>query len=85
MGMIPRRTWALLQQRSALALFLVTLSGLVAGIVASLAGASGIAYAAWLASAACGLGYAVWSAAESLRHGRLGVDIIAFSVPTTHT
>ena len=77
MGMIPRRTWALLQQRSALALFLVTLSGLVAGIVASLAGAGGIAHAAWLASAACGLGYAVWSAAESLRHGRLGVDIIA--------
>ena len=63
MGMIPRRTWALLEQRSALALFLVTLSGLVAGIVASLAGASGIAHAAWLASAACGLGYAVWSAA----------------------
>lgn len=85
MGMIARRTWALLEQRSALALFLVTLSGLVAGIVASLAGASGIAHAAWLASAACGLGYAVWSAAESLRHGGLGVDIIAFSVPTTHT
>jgi heavy metal translocating P-type ATPase len=77
MRAIPRRTWAWLRRRSALALLIATLSGLVAGGVARLAGADMIADAAWLASAACGLGYAVWSAAESLRRGRLGVDIIA--------
>jgi cation transport ATPase len=77
MRTIPARTWAWLRRRSALVLLVVTLSGLVAGGLARLAGAGAIADAAWLASAACGLGYAVWSAAESLRHGRVGVDIIA--------
>jgi heavy metal translocating P-type ATPase len=77
MRTIPGRTWAWLRRRSALALLVVTLSGLVAGGLARLAGAGAIADVAWLASAACGLGYAVWSAAESLRRGRLGVDIIA--------
>jgi heavy metal translocating P-type ATPase len=75
--MILRRAWAWLRQRSALALLVVTLSGLAAGGVARLAGADMTADAAWLASAACGLGYAVWSAAEGLRRGRLGVDVIA--------
>jgi heavy metal translocating P-type ATPase len=77
MRAIPPRTWAWLRRRSALALLVATLVGLAAGGVAWLAGADTIADAAWLASAACGLGYAVWSAAESLRRGRLGVDIIA--------
>ena len=74
---ILQRTWAWLHRWSALVLLIVTLSGLVAGGLARLAGAGAIADAAWLASAACGLGYAVWSAAESLRRGRLGVDVIA--------
>jgi heavy metal translocating P-type ATPase len=74
---IPRRTWEWLRRRSASALLVATLSGLAAGGVARLAGADTIADTAWLASAACGLGCAVWSAAESLRRGRLGVDIIA--------
>ena len=77
MRTIPRRTWAWLRRRSALALLVVTLSGLAVGGLARLAGADAIADAAWLVSAACGLGYAVWSAAESLRRGRLGVDVIA--------
>ncbi len=77
MTRILQRTWAWLRRRSALVLLVVTLSGLVAGGLARLAGAGAIADAAWLASAACGLGYAVWSAAESLRRGRLGVDVIA--------
>jgi hypothetical protein len=65
MRTIPERAWAWLRRRSALALLVVTLSGLVAGGLARLAGAGAIADAAWLASAACGLGYAVWSAASS--------------------
>jgi heavy metal translocating P-type ATPase len=71
------RAWAWLRRRPALALLVVTLSGLAAGGLARLAGASTIADAAWLVSAACGLGYAAWSAVESLRRGRLGVDVIA--------
>jgi cation transport ATPase len=47
------------------------------GGAARLAGAGGLAEAAWLAAAVCGLGYALWSAAESIRRGRLGVDVIA--------
>jgi heavy metal translocating P-type ATPase len=75
--MIAQRPWAWVRRRSALALLVVTLSGLATGGLARLAGADAIADAAWLASAACGLGYAVWSAADSLRRGRLGVDVIA--------
>ena len=68
---------AWLSRRSAAALLGVTAAGLAAGGVAWLAGAGGVADAAWLAAAACGLGYALWSAAESIRRGRLGVDVIA--------
>jgi heavy metal translocating P-type ATPase len=75
--MILGRSWAWLRRRSAWALLVVTLSGLAAGGLARLAGAGAITDAAWLATAACGLGYAVWSAADSLRRGRLGVDVIA--------
>ena len=77
MRTISRRTWAWLRRRSALALLVVTVSGLAVGGLAHLAGAGAIADAAWLASAACGLGYAVWSASDCLRRGRLGVDVIA--------
>jgi heavy metal translocating P-type ATPase len=75
--MILGRSWAWLRRRSVWVLLVVTLSGLAAGGLARLAGAGAIADAAWLATAACGLGYAVWSAADSLRRGRLGVDVIA--------
>ena len=55
----------------------VTAVGLAAGGLAWLAGAGGVADTCWLASAAFGLGYALWSAADAIRHGRLGVDVIA--------
>ena len=66
-----------LGRRSAALLLGVTAVGLVAGGVALLAGAHGVADGCWLVSAAFGLGYALWSAADGIRHGRLGVDVIA--------
>src|SRR5450755_1407890 len=69
------RTW--LARRSALLLLIATAAGLVAGGLGRLAGASPVTDAAWLAAAGCGLGYAPWSAADSIRRGRLGVDLIA--------
>ena len=74
---IARGVWGWLRRRSALVLLVVTVSGLAAGGLARLVGADTVADAAWLAAAACGLGYSLWSAADSLRHGRLGVDVIA--------
>jgi heavy metal translocating P-type ATPase len=68
-------TW--LVRRSAPLLLVVTTAGMVAGGAAWLAGASGVADAAWLAAAACGLGYALWVAVASLAHGRVSVDVIA--------
>ena len=69
------RAWLI--RRSATLLLLITIGGLAAGGVARLAGAGGAADMAWLAAAVCGLAYALWSAADSLRRGRLGVDVIA--------
>jgi len=69
------RAW--LGRRSALVLLVVTASGLAAGGLARLAGAGAAADVAWLAAAACGLGYALWSAADGVRRGRVGVDVIA--------
>ncbi len=66
-----------LGRRSALLLLMVTAAGLAAGGLARLAGASGAADGCWLAAAGLGLAYALWSAADSLRHGRVGVDVIA--------
>jgi heavy metal translocating P-type ATPase len=64
-------------RRSAVLLLVVTAAGLAAGGLALLAGAGGVADACWLVSAAFGLGYALWSAVDGIRHGRLGVDVIA--------
>ena len=66
-----------LGRRSALLLLVVTAAGLAAGGGAWLAGAGGFADGCWLVSAGLGLAYALWSAADSLRRGRLGVDVIA--------
>ena len=66
-----------LGRRSAVLLLAVTAAGLTAGGLAWLAGAAGAADACWLVSAVFGLGYALWSAADSIRRGRLGVDVIA--------
>jgi cation transport ATPase len=69
--------WVWSRRRGALVLLVVTVSGLAAGGLARLAGAGEAADAAWLATAACGLGYAVWAAADDIRRGRVGVDVIA--------
>jgi heavy metal translocating P-type ATPase len=71
----PAADW--LGRRSAVLLLAVTSAGLVAGGLAWLAGAAGVADGGWLVSAAFGLGYALWSAVDGIRHGRLGVDVIA--------
>src|SRR6516164_8773186 len=77
LGSVVNRAAGWAVRRSDLLLLIVTAAGLVAGGVASLAGAGDVADAAWLAAAACGLGYALWAAIDALRHGRLGVDVIA--------
>jgi heavy metal translocating P-type ATPase len=64
-------------RRSAVLLLAVTAAGLAAGGVARLAGSGGVADGCWLVSAGLGLAYALWSAVDSVRHGRLGVDVIA--------
>jgi heavy metal translocating P-type ATPase len=66
-----------LRRRSAALLLSVTLAGLAAGGLTWLAGAGRVADACWLVSAGFGLAYALWSAVDSLRRGRLGVDVIA--------
>ena len=72
MGSVGKRAAGWAVRRSDLLLLIVTAAGLVAGGVASLAGAGEVADAAWLAAAACGLGYALWAAIDALRHGRGG-------------
>jgi heavy metal translocating P-type ATPase len=66
-----------LGRRSAVLLLVVTVAGLAGGGLARLAGAGGVADVCWLVSAGFGLAYAVWSAVDSVRRGRLGVDLIA--------
>jgi heavy metal translocating P-type ATPase len=66
-----------LGRRSAVLLLAVTAAGLTVGGLALLAGAGRAADACWLVSAGFGLAYAMWSAVDSVRRGRLGVDLIA--------
>jgi len=73
--LVRRSAW--LVRRSAWLMLIVTTAGMTAGGVARLAGASGAADAAWLATAACGLLYSFWIAAASVARGRLSVDVIA--------
>ena len=63
---IVQGAWGWLGRRAALVLLVVTISGLVVGGLARLAGAGTVSDVAWLATAACGLGYALWSAADSV-------------------
>jgi len=74
---LPGRARVWLARWSAMLLLAATTAGLAAGAVARLLGEAGVADGAWLFAAGCGLGYALWAAADSLRRGRLGVDIIA--------
>src|SRR5450432_2797953 len=66
-----------LARHNALALLAVTTSGLAAGGMLQLTAAGGTGDAAWIAAGLCGAGYSLWSIADSIRHGRLGVDVIA--------
>jgi heavy metal translocating P-type ATPase len=56
---------------------IATASGLTAGGVLHLAGAGSAGDATWIATGACGAAYALWAMADSIRRGRLGVDVIA--------
>ncbi len=69
------RAW--LDRYSALVLLVLTGSGLAAGVGLSLAGAGAAGDAAWFASGACGGVYALWELVQTLRQGRVGVDVIA--------
>jgi heavy metal translocating P-type ATPase len=71
----PRFAW--LGRHAAVVLLSVTVAGLAAGLVLRLAGASRAGDLAWFAVGLCGTAYALWAMADSLRHHRLGVDVIA--------
>jgi heavy metal translocating P-type ATPase len=48
------------------------------GSILHLAGAGAAGNAVWIAGGAVGAAYSLWTVLDSLRHGRLGVDVIAF-------
>ena len=60
-----------------IALLVLMILGLVLGGALRLAGAGDAANTAWLVTGACGAAFALWTMADSLRHGRIGVDVIA--------
>jgi heavy metal translocating P-type ATPase len=72
-----RRGWGWLSRHSAMAMLVVTVCGLALGVVLHVAGMAGAGNAAWAAAGWCGAGYALWAMADALRHGRVGVDVIA--------
>ena len=69
------RAW--LARRSAVLSLSLTVSGLLAGLVAHLAGAGGGGDAAWAAAGVLGAAYALWAMVDAFRRGRVGVDLIA--------
>jgi heavy metal translocating P-type ATPase len=71
------RRWVWLTRNSAAVLLTVTTAGLAVGAGLHLAGSASAGDGAWLAAGACGAAYALWAMADALRHGRLGVDVIA--------
>ena len=66
-----------LNRQLPIGLLAVTVTGLAVGGAFWLAGATAAGDSAWLAVSACGLAYATWAMADSLRHRRAGVDLIA--------
>jgi len=72
-----RRRWAWLPGHSAAVLLVLTASGLAAGLLLHLAGAGAAGNVIWTAVGGCGAAYALWAMADALRHGRVGVDVIA--------
>ena len=71
------RGWTWLSRRSATVVLLLTASGLASGLLLHVAGAGGAANAVWAAVGGCGAVYSLWAIADALRHGRVGVDVIA--------
>ncbi len=74
---VARGVRAWLVRQSAPLLLVVTTAGMIAGGLARLAGAGGVADAVWLGAAVCGLAYSFWIAAIGIARGRLSVDVIA--------
>src|SRR5262245_12136990 len=72
-----RRGWAWLARHSAAVMLALTASGLALGLLLHEAGAGGAGNASWAAAGGCGAAYALWAMADALRHGRIGVDVIA--------
>jgi heavy metal translocating P-type ATPase len=70
-------SFAWLSKHAAVVLLTVTVAGLAAGLLLRLAGAAHAGDLAWFAVGGCGAAYALWAMADSLRHRRLGVDVIA--------
>jgi E1-E2 ATPase len=58
-------------------LLALTTAALAAGLVLHAAGAGGVGDTAWAAAGVCGAGYALWAMGDTLRRGRVGVDVIA--------
>src|SRR6516225_2388188 len=77
MGDVRRGGRAWPARHAAAVLLTVTVAGLIAGGLLHLAGRADAADAAWFAVGGCGALYALWSMADSLRHRRIGVDVIA--------
>jgi heavy metal translocating P-type ATPase len=72
-----RRGWQWLLGHSAAVLLALTASGLALGLFLHVAGAGVAGNAVWAAVGGCGAAYALWAMADALRHGRVGVDVIA--------
>jgi heavy metal translocating P-type ATPase len=72
-----RRGWGWLSRHSAMVVLAITVCGLALGLMLRMAGLAQAGDAAWAAAGWCGAGYALWAMADALRHGRLGVDVIA--------
>jgi heavy metal translocating P-type ATPase len=72
-----RRGWKWLLGHSAAVLLVLTASGLALGLFLHVAGAGVAGNAVWAAVGGCGAAYALWAMADALRHGRVGVDVIA--------
>lgn len=72
-----RDLWARLGRHSAFVLLVLTALALATGGVAHLVGAADAGDAAWLGAGMAGLAFAVWATVDSVRRGRIGVDVIA--------
>ena len=72
-----RRGWKWLSRHFAVVVLVLTSAGLAVGLLLHVAGAGDAGNALWAAVGGCGAAYALWAMADALRHGRVGVDVIA--------